>query len=224
MLVATMTPDQIYEEIITDVPNMILYLKYKQPKFRKMVLRSQLFPVRAHSLITTVRKNNWLLLFSANSKKDVSGDIFSNCICIQETQAGKFALMRQVTNDAPSLFIFSPHFFRRYAERMGIDLTGIPLIQRFFEENITCYTKKRFINGKEELTSTFKEGVAFCKQIEDCKHLCFVMKTFISYDMKKKDQEPGFAESELIRLMEEAIFTENIKNNPKLFLSDSLLK
>lgn len=224
MLVATMTPDQIYDEIMLDVPNMLLYLKHKQPKFRKMVLQSQLFPVHAHSLITTTRKNNWLLLFSANRKKDVSDNIFSNCLCIQETQAGKVAFMRQVTNDMPSLFIYSPHFFHRYAERMGLKLSGIPLIRHFFENNTTSYTKKRIINGKEELTSTFNDGVGFCKEIENCKHMCFIMKTFINYDMRKEDQGPGFIESEITRLAKDAIYEENIKNNPDLRLLDTLFE
>lgn len=223
MLVETMTPDQIYEEIMLDVPNILLLLKYKQPKFRKMVLQSKLFPIHAHSLVTTVRKNNWLFLFSANSKKDVTKDIYSNCLCIRESQSGKYALMRQVTNELPSLFIYSPHFFHRYAERMGLDLSGIPLIKKFFEENTTSYIKKRIINGKEELTATFDDGVGFCKEITDCKHLCFVMKTFINYDMKKKDQEPGFTESELARRIGNAIFAENLKNNPDLLLGDLLL-
>ncbi len=224
MLVSSMTPNEIYDEIMADIPNMLSFLQYKQPKFRKVVLRSQLFPVNVYSMVTTSRKNNWLLLFSAKSKKDVSGDIHFYSLCIQETSAGKSAIIRQVTQGEPSLFIYSPHFFHRYAERMKLELSGIPLIRNFFENNNNSYIKKRIINGKEELTATFEEGVGFCVQLENCTHLCFVMKTFINYDMKKTDQEAGFRESELARMIENAIFTENIRKTPSLLLLDSLLE
>lgn len=42
--------------------------------------------------------------------------------------------------------------------------------------------------------------------------------------MRKKVQEPGFVESELKRLIENAIFTVNIENNSNLLLLDTLLE
>lgn len=223
MIVETMTPDQIYEEIIKDVPNVIRILGKKEKKVRQMVLRSQLFPVHLHSLVTTSRKNNWLLLWNADSKKNVSGNIYANCACIQDTQAGKYAIMRQVTGELPSLIIYSPHFFQRYAERMGLTIQSLALIRKYFEENTSFYFKKRIINGKEEFTATSNDGIAFCKELEGCKYRCFVMKTFINYEMKKADQEPGFLESELHRIYEDMRFKEEIANNPDLLLLDSLL-
>lgn len=85
MIVETMTPDQIYEEIMEDVPNLLVVLEHKEKKVRQIVLRSKLFPVLVHSFITTKRKNGWLLLWSAGSKKDISGQIYANCSCIQDT-------------------------------------------------------------------------------------------------------------------------------------------
>lgn len=126
-----------------------------------MVLRLQLFPVRAHTLITTPRKNNWLLLWNIESKKDISDHIFANCLCIQDTHAGKYALIRQVTGGTASLSIYSPHFFQRYAQRMNLDLGGINLIRRYFEENRTSFIKEKTIDGEHVVTITTKEGVAF---------------------------------------------------------------
>lgn len=218
-----MTPDQMYEEIMEDIPNMLAMLGKKEKKVRQIVLRSQLFPVYIHSFITTKRRNNWLLLWNIESKKDVSGQIYANCSCIQDTNEGKYAIMRQITDGLPSLVIYSPHFFQRYAERMALNLQGISLIRKFFEVNTSFFIKSRIINGKEEVTATLNEGVAFCKEIENCKHRCFVMKTFINYDMRRIEQEPGFLESELQRIYEDTRFKEEISKNPNLLLMDALL-
>lgn len=222
MIVSSMTPNQIYDEIMADVPNMMNVLKYKQEKVRQRVLRSQLFPMCLHALITTKRKNNWLLVWNIKSKKDISRDICAAGSCIQDTQAGKFVLIRQLTEGVPSLMIYTPHFFKRYAERVGIDLQGIPLIIEFFKKNNTSYIKKRIIRGKEELTATLNEGVAFCREIDNCHHRCYIMKTFINYDMRKEDQEPGFIESELCRLKGDAEYEEELKANPDLAWYNSL--
>lgn len=218
-----MTPDQIYEEIMEDIPNMLAVLGHKEKKVRQIALRSQLFPIRIHSFITTTRKNNWLLLWNIESKKDVSGRIYASCLCIQDTSEGKYAIMRQVTAGLPSLIIYSPHFFQRYAERMGVKLQGISLIRLFFEVNTSFFIKARVINGKEEVTATLNKGVAFCKEIKNCKHRCFVMKTFINYDMTKADQEPGFLESELRRTYEDAKFKYEVSKNHDLLFMDTLL-
>ena len=99
---------------------------------------------------------------------------------------------------------------------MALNLQGISLIRKFFEVNTSFFIKSRVINGKEEVTATLNEGVAFCKEIENCKHRCFVMKTFINYDMRKMDQEPGFLESELQRIYEDMRFKEEISKNHNL--------
>ncbi|MDD3039655.1 hypothetical protein [Bacteroides sp.] len=174
-------------------------------------------------MITTKRKNNWLLVWNIKSKKDIARDICTHGSCIQDTKAGKFVLIRQLTEGVPSLMIYTPHFFRRYAERVGIDLQGIPLIIEFIKMNDTFYIKKRIIQEKEELTATFNEGVAFCKEIDDCHHRCYIMKTFISYDMRKEDQEPGFIESELCRFKADMEYEQELKANPDLPWHNSLL-
>lgn len=223
MIVATMTLDQIYEEIMADIPNMTVFLGHKGSKFRQMVLRSQLLPVHAYSLITTKRKNNWLLLWYAESKKDISGHIYASCLCLQNTHAGKYALMRQVIGDAASLAIYSPHFFQRYAQRMNLDLSGIDLIRKYFEENRTFFIKEKTIAGEQAVTITSKDGVAFGLRREDSKKRCYIIRTFISYDMGKSDQIEGFSESEMSRLIENARFTEEIAKNRNRLLLDSVL-
>lgn len=135
---------------------------------------------------------------------------------------GKYAIMRQITGGLPSLIIYSPHFFQRYATRMKLNLQGISLIRKFFEENTSFFLKKHVISGKDEIIATFYDGVGFCKEIENCRYRCFVMKTFISYDMRKVDQEARFLESELHRIYEDTKFKEEVSNNPNLLLQDSL--
>lgn len=69
MITSTMTAEELLDEIRADYPNVLTISDGKDAKVIRIIKKSVLFPVRIHSFVTTVRKNKWLILWEAHSKK-----------------------------------------------------------------------------------------------------------------------------------------------------------
>lgn len=97
---------------------------------------------------------------------------------------------------------FTPHFFQRYAQRTGIELTGVDLIHRYFKINPSYgfnVVPERI--GDKEKTNVYgstTEGVALGARLYTTNHI-ILFKTFITYDMCKGEQIEEFAKSNEIR-------------------------
>ena len=200
MIVHTMSEAELFKEVMTDMANAFKYSDSKDQKFRRIVIKSSIFPVYAHSLYLSPRKNNWIILFESRSKKEIGDACRITFATYYNSPHGYYAVMVSFVNNKPHLIMYPPHFFSRYAERCGINLFGIDLMIRFFKLNASYVFdfKDVPVCGKvrTEVFGSTKEGVAMGIQSVDCNIL---FKTFITYDMTKGEQISKFAENEKIR-------------------------
>lgn len=201
MLVTGMSEDEILQEIKEDIPNVLALSDVRDNKVRRIVLKSVLFPVYLHSFVTTRRKNNWIILWEAKSKKNVGDNALITFVCYQDTKVGKYAFMPTWESGELILIVYPPHFFQRFAERMNMNLTGIDLIRRYFERNSSyCFNIKR----EESEGCTYHHIYGSCKEgaamglVVPYKRI-YLFKTFITYDMCKGKQIEDFAKSEQLR-------------------------
>ena len=86
-----------------------------------------------------------------------------------------------------SPIVILPHAFKRYAERCGVEKTGLDLITHFFtinnhfadSHNQRIVGKSVRYNGEEHVASCVNEGILLGQQQGDL----LVCRTFITYDM-----------------------------------------
>ena len=213
MIVSGMTYDEIITEVSKDVADVFELSCKKDAKIKRIIQKSQLFPVRLYSFVTSSNKNRWLLTWEAYSRKHVGDNILFSMICIINNKNGRIAIMPSFQNlQRPLFFIFLPHFFQRFAERMQIDATGEELIRRFFQFNVnfSIDTKRQMVSDTQytiESTATSPDGISLGYQLADGN---FFFKTFITYDMAKGEQIEAFRASELRRVESHEEFLKSI--------------
>jgi hypothetical protein len=213
MIISGMTYDEIISEVKKDIPLVFEISDRKDHKVRRIVQKSQVFPVRLHSFVTSPNKNRWLLTWEAHSRRHVGDNIPFAMVCTINNRNGRIAIMPSFQDDWNLLFfIFLPHFFQRFSSRMGLDLHGEELIRRFFQYNVnfSIDTKKRLISETEytiAISGTSLEGIALGYQLHDGS---FFFKTFITYEMAKGDQIETFRQCELRRTIKHDEFLKAI--------------
>ena len=213
MIVIGMTYDEIITEVNKDVADVFELSCKKDARIKRIIQKSQLFPVRLYSFVTSSNKNRWLLTWEAYSRKHVGDNILFSMICIINNKNGRIAIMPSFQNlQRPLFFIFLPHFFQRFAERMQIDATGEELIRRFFQFNVnfSIDTKRQMVSDTQytiESTATSPDGISLGYQLADGN---FFFKTFITYDMAKGEQIEAFRTSELRRVESHEEFLKSI--------------
>lgn len=199
-----MTPDEQVRELIADIPNVMKVCDAKQGKADRIIRTSSLFPVYLHAWHTTHRKNRWIILWEAKSKKNTGDLSLVTTVCVIDTRQGRYVLMPCLVSDRRTVMLFTPHFFQRFSLRAGIDLRGEDLIRRYFERNpsYAIELKDEMADAEHYVTRatcTTSEGAALGLQAVCSKCTYLVMKTFITYDMCKGEQIDKFAQSELVR-------------------------
>lgn len=201
MITSTMTAEELLDEIRADYPNVLTISDGKDAKVIRIIKKSVLFPVRIHSFVTTVRKNKWLILWEAHSKKEIGDDCRISFVCYHDTEHGKYAYMPTFVKGKMVLLAFPPHIFSRFAERMEINFAGTKLMKRYFEMNnsysFNFSTEKVDGGHRENVFATCREGIAMGFKAVGLD--VFLLKTFITYDMCKGEQIGNFAKSEEFR-------------------------
>lgn len=196
MIVATMREEELIKEVISDRATAFRFSDTKDQKFRRMVLKSAQLPVRSYCYYTSPKKNKWIILFEARGKKEIGDLCRITFVCVYNSSHGYYAVMPTCTNGIHHLVMYPPHFFSRFAQRCGIDLTGIDLIRRYFTINPSYAFEIKKEKGCSEVYGSSEEGVAM-GVMSGLGSVLF--KTFITYDMTKGEQIQAFAENEKIR-------------------------
>lgn len=201
MIVASMTEQEIRKEVLADMANAFRWEDRNQNRFRRLVLKASRFPVFSHYLYTSPRKNKWLILLQANSKKEHSDLCRITFVVTYDSPHGMYAILVSFIDGEPQLIYFAPHFFKRFKERMYLGLTGMELLIEFFRFNsgfVFDRTIKK-INESQyftEIAGSALDGVALgVESIYDN----ILFKTFVTYEMLKGQQIEKYTENERIR-------------------------
>lgn len=201
MIVFTMEESEIMKEIKTDFPHVYKYSEHYDSIFRRKVVKAKKYPIFMNVAYISPKKNKWLIFYEARSKKEFGKYSRLAFVTYIESERGIYAIMTAFTNSNPHLVIYQPHFFKRYSERFGIDMSGISLITHYFTSNHSyVYSYSTHIISKdsyqEEVFGSSKDGVALGIRTTGGNVL---FKTFITYSMTKGEQIEVFAKNEKIR-------------------------
>lgn len=197
-----MTADELVNEFTADLPQVMSVSDAKQIKADKIIKKSKMFPVYLHAYIKTKRKNDWMILLEAKNNKYVGDDCLISLISHFDVGVGRYAMFWTSYKSTPIHIIFTPHFFKRFAERVGINLTGVELIHRYFKKNPSYgfSTASDYFGNMQKINvyGSTTEGIALGVQL-NTKHNIILFRTFITYDMCKGKQIEDFARANEIR-------------------------
>lgn len=202
MIVSSMSEEELINEVTTDYVNVFRYSDHLDNKFRRIVVKSKIFPVTACKEYVSPRKNRWLIFLEARSKKETLDRSRITLVVTFEAPNGTHAVMGTFTNGRMHYIIYPPHFFARYRQRViKEDITTTDLIKRFFKFNQGyVYTLKdtpKFGNlALREVYGTTRDGVAMGFMTT---HQNVLFKTFITFDMLKGEQIETFTANEKLR-------------------------
>lgn len=192
MYTAKMTPEEIDHESHEDMRNVIAKMNYKQYDFRRLVLKTTHFPMRMKYEQNTVRKNRWIVSFYAWSKRNVMGRAGMAFYSICESIKGKFVYFTAPSKKRGKgfyqTFVFKPHFFSRYRERMGIEEGGEKFIDQIMSASVAfaCHFRKHF-DGRVSVIITLPEG--FCFGESYLNDEVIMIRTFVPARMLFSDQK-----------------------------------
>lgn len=146
-----MNYDQIVRESELDLQDITIRMRYEWSTMRRKIIKARI-PLMMHLLNYTTHQHNDYIVIAVVTKQQAKLD--DPCatlipVCVRDTDHGKELTYvsendwdRFSQNDHGHLHTalpkgrklvqtFSPHLIGRYGERMGLNLTGMPLIRKF---------------------------------------------------------------------------------------------
>ncbi len=214
MITAQMSYEELANEVAKDYEDVNMIMRKKIPDVLKVLRRQNRFPAHLFSTVTSPRKNKWILIFFAKNKRRLKKYVDSFLICIRETEHGKYVYRYDLPTkegSLPGVTFYPPHFFSRYALRMGLELTGEELIKRYFKTNTAMrYNNDHLFLSEEEMKEllnpvwyTSPDGISLGSVTMVPGMELFICKTFVPWNMCKKDQLIECGKTEMFRLQED---------------------
>ena len=199
MITSQMSYEELANEVAKDYMDVSIIMRKKMPDALKYFRRQSKFPMFLFSTVTSPRKNKWILIFFAKSKRRLKQYVDSFLVCVRETDHGKYVYRYDLPvkeGSLPGVTFYPPHFFSRYALRMGLELTGEDLIKRYFKTNTAMhYNADHLFLSEEEMKDllnpvwyTSPDGISLGSATVVSGMELFICKTFVPWNMCKRDQ------------------------------------
>lgn len=202
MIVPSMSLREIHNELKSDYINVVTKKDLFFKEFRRLVLKASNFPfTRTYECTTPIRKNLFIIMFSALSRSDENKPEFSVYV-IYNTAKGKYLASLIIQHDI--ITIYAPHFFRRFRERILKDnsITNDEIIRNYIKKDrgftggfLTKQVEDCFKSFEEQhqdepvnFTASTLDG--FCFGFKEGNDI--MIKTIISTEMVKDDQRELF--------------------------------
>ena len=199
MIVDSMTLQEIHRELHEDIRTTVGTLDNRLRKFGSVVLKTSRFPIRRHYECKSIQKRNrfWVMLTAV--KRGEWDDPVIDYYCVFDRPEGLFCSVLDPRGG--NTFVFPPHFFSRYRERVlgGSDMSGPDLI-RHFVNRIWMWSflllsddRQNGIASVDEVLSKEKidfmayhpDGVMFGERCDNV----YLIKTIVTCDMLFRDQK-----------------------------------
>jgi len=190
-----MTSTEARAEILRDLPGVLRKVDAQDTLYRRAVIKAPRFPLFFEVEFTSRNKNRWILFFEARSKRDMD-DSRVSFACVVDSRIGLHAFMPTTIKGDMYIAVYPPHFFSRYRDRFCPDLTGLPLIKRYFRYNYNFSLDFVERDGAQELHAATLDGVGLGVLGVDN---MLLFKTFVSFGMLKGEQVEKFADLAHIR-------------------------
>ena len=197
MIVDSMTHEEVYQELERDRENISRLWAHQQEGRRRAVLKCKTFPLHVWQEYTSPRKNKYLFytrFFDKRMKMILTG------ICaVRRTSEGMTLYTTWLGHQKLiTPMVLLPHVWKRYKERMGVNLSGIDLFKHYFQRNPfgsdshnqNAVGRSVRYAGMTHLSCCVNDGVLLGQVVGDM----FVAHTFITYAMTSGLQQQEFTE------------------------------
>lgn len=201
MLVETMTTKEMMEEMRKDFS----YIQERTWQFidsggiRHLRRPNAKFPAYIIIDFKTPRGNTYITTLLFNKRGDVFKTKASQCVsAIMQTKEGlaSLAIVYSGKYNKEILHYFRPHMFKRYRERMNLDMDGLELIRYFDRRNgdtiVHSDYKHKEGDMEHDIMLTAYDGALFGTMKEEDGRICYVINTFIANDTMQEGYKSRF--------------------------------
>ena len=212
-----MTDDEVYGEIDRDCENLTRWWYRQLPGMRRRALKARTLPCGVFHEYTSPRRVSYVIYTLINDRHLKKS--FTGVMALRRVSGGLMAYQSRLSHHTDvSKAVYTPHMWRRYAERTGTQLTGVALVRRFMERNhygettndVMSFARSVRYNGEDHMASCVTDGVLLGHIVNDM----FVVRTFITYDMTTGRQQTEFTQCRDqigdLREIERRLITERI--------------
>ena len=195
MIVDSMTHEEVYKELEREREAVTRWWRHQLIDQRRRALKCQRFPMQIWKEYTSARRNRYVFFSRVFDKRMKA--IRTGVAAIRHTSDGLTVYTTWLSDQKLiSPMVFTPHMWRRYAERTDTDLHGIDLIKHYFTHNL--YGKdtdnQKIVgrsvrwNGEDHLSCCVTDGVLLGQESDKY----YLVRTFITYDMCSGLQQQEF--------------------------------
>ena len=195
MIVESMSHTEVYAELAKEREAVTTWWRYNLENQRRRVLKSTRFPLNLWFDYTSARKNRYLFYTRLFDKK--MKHILTGIAVPRYTKDGMTIYTSWLADHKLILpMVLTPHMFKRYAERAGVDKSGTELIKHYFyhnshgkdTKNNRVMARSVRYNGEEHQACCVNDGVLLGQVLDGI----FIVRTFITYDMCSGLQQEEF--------------------------------
>lgn len=223
MITSQMSHEELANEVAKDYVDVCEIMRKKIPDALKLIRKQSQFPAYLFSTVTSPRKNKWILIFVGKSKRRLKRILDSFLVCIRETDHGKYVYRYDLPTkegSLPGVTFYPPHFFSRYAQRMGLEITGEELIKRYLKINTAMrYNTDQLLLSEEEMRElkhpvwyTSPDGISLGSVTMVPGMEIFICTTFVPWNMCKRDQLIRCGRAEMERLKEDLELDSHVED------------
>lgn len=186
MITERMNFEELYRELKADEDELEdkMFTVHRMNVLKRASKKKPNTPVAFSFFVNTSRKNRYACILRVDSWKDFNKNrIHQFWMAIYNTSRGKYAVcighLNKVGKTADNVLRYQPHFFSRYAERMGLSLSGEDLMLHFLvRNNMFCFQPDPLNRNPQEVFIASQEGLSLgIRENFDVK-----CNTFIPYD------------------------------------------
>jgi hypothetical protein len=184
MLVPTMTPEEICNEIYLDSIDIMRMFNVKATYTLKEKARTKNFRWVETIHLKSRKQNHWSIAVDFSESAQHCSFYLK-----AEDKTGLVAYSWFFKEKVPIIIRYNPHFFRRYRERMQLEeVNPHQIMKRFFKQNtaFTGHYSEKHENGTMMTAFRMKEGMGLGRTWADT-HVIEV-KTFLPHHMLSKSQ------------------------------------
>lgn len=192
MLVPTMNHQEIAAQIkrehhkIHATTLLRLGAEYDRERRKLKVAKDAIYP-REYE-IKTAGKNNWIIfLHKAPGEKKYTGTHCLSCLCVVYYYSSKGLMAYYVPENDELLAGFTSHFFKRYNERLGLNLQKpVDIVKAFFRKGMYCTLQIHKRNNKPHIISFGVDGIRFAEIMYDWTYIEW--RTFVPRELAFREQ------------------------------------
>lgn len=194
MIVDSMTDEEVFQELGRDRETLSHWWRHKLESLRRHALKCSRFPLCLDFEYMSPRRIHYIIHTRILDKR--MRRIVTGCFALRRLDGLILYTAPMIHQVHITQMVFTAHMLRRYAERCGVELSGVELARHYVCHNSIfkdCYDQRlvgRSVrwNGEEHVSFCTPNGVVLGHD----RNGIFIARTFITYDMTTGIQREEF--------------------------------